>query len=128
MDSFDFNEGGQTPNREELLKMAIRTAQSDNHDAARVMLREVLNEDQRNERALMWMAKIAETKDERVQWLQRVLQINPNNDSARQALHRIQYTRSARDNRVLVIFGVIVGVLVIVALVVVVFVLLNQSV
>lgn len=126
MDSFDFNDGGSAPNREELLKMAIRTAQSENRDAARVMLREVLKEDRRNERALMWMAKIAESKEERVQWLERVLQVNPNNDAARQSLHKIQYTRSARDNRVLVIFGVIVGVLVIVALVVVVAVLVNQ--
>jgi Tfp pilus assembly protein PilF len=126
LDAFDFGgEAGQAPNREELLKMAIRTAQSGNNEAARVMFREVLKSDRRNERALMWMAKLAADKEERQQWLQRVLQVNPNNETARQTLYKMQYSRSARDNRVLLVFGVIAGVLVIVALIVVVFAITN---
>ncbi len=49
----------QTPNREQLLQLAIRTAKGGNATAARVMFRQVLADDKNNERALMWMAKMA---------------------------------------------------------------------
>jgi Tfp pilus assembly protein PilF len=114
---------GQTPNREELLQMAIRTAQAGNKTAARMMFRRVLAEDKRNERAMMWMAKLAETKDERAQWLNRVLAVNPNNETAKEALQKMKYKSSAKDNRVLLIFGVIVGVLLVLAAVIFIFVL-----
>lgn len=111
-------DGEKQPNREELLQMAIRTAKAGNREGARVMLRQVLSEDKRNERALMWMAKIATNKSERRQWLERALDINPENSQARSALKKMQYRRSARENRTLVIFGVVVVVLVILAIVV----------
>ena len=44
------------PNREQLLQMAVTTAKAGNRDGARVMLRQVLSEDRRNERAMLWMA------------------------------------------------------------------------
>lgn len=113
------DEGGQAPNREELLRMAIQTA-SNNPDAARVMLREVLTADNRSERAMMWMAKLAQSKDERQEWLRRVLEVNPNNGAARDALDKMAYTHNARDNRVLLIFGVIAGVLIVLAIVIVI--------
>jgi Tfp pilus assembly protein PilF len=110
------------PNREELLQMAIRTAKAGNKEGARVMLRQVLSEDKRNERAMLWMAKTAPSRSERQQWLERVLQINPDNDQARAALKRMAYRRSARDNRTLLIFGMVAGVLIVLALVVFVFI------
>ena len=111
-------DGEKQPNREELLQMAIRTAKAGNREGARVMLRQVLSEEKRNERAMMWMAKIATNKGERRQWLERALDINPENSQARSALKKMQYRRSARENRTLVIFGVVVVVLIILAVVV----------
>lgn len=108
------------PNREELLQMAIRSAKAGNKEGARVMLRQVLSEDKRNERAMIWMAQIAPTKTERKQWLERVIAVNPDNDQARQALKKIAYKRSSRENRTLLIFGVVAGVLIVLLLVVVV--------
>jgi len=99
------------PNREELLQMAIRTARDGNKEGARVMFRQVLSEDKRNERAMIWMAQIAETKAERKQWLERALNVNPDNEQVKAALKKMAYKRSARENRTLLIFGVIVGVL-----------------
>lgn len=124
MTLFDFSDAsGQEPNREELLRMAIRAAEAGNKTAARVMFRKVLSEDKRNERAMMWLAKLAETPTERAQWLNRVLMVNPNNQMARDALHKMKYKRSASENRILLIFGVIVGVLAVLGLVIVIAVL-----
>jgi lipopolysaccharide biosynthesis regulator YciM len=113
----------QSPNREELLKMAIRTAQAGNKSAARVMLRRVLSEDKRNERAMMWMAKLADTKSDRAQWLNRVIAVNPNNETARESLKKMQYKRSAKENRTLLTFGVIAGVLLVLGLVIFIYVM-----
>ncbi len=101
------------PNREELLQLAIRSAKSGNKEGARVMLRQVLSEDRYNERAIMWMAKIANTQGERRQWLQRALEVNPNNAQAKAALKKIAYKSSARENRTLLIYGMIAGVLIV---------------
>jgi Tfp pilus assembly protein PilF len=123
---FDEN-AAQSPNREELLKMAIRTAKAGNKAAARVMFRRVLAEDKRNERAMMWMAKLADNKHDRDQWLTRVLAVNPNNEAARDTLRKTQYKRSAKENRTLLIFGVIAGVLLVIAVVVFIFVLTKPA-
>lgn len=118
MTSFDFDDKGLSPNREQLLQMAITTAKQGNRNAAKLMFRRVLSEDKNNERAMMWMAKFADTKEERRVWLQRVLQVNPNNDIARETLERLKYRRTARDNRVLLIFGVLAAVLIILGIIV----------
>ncbi len=109
----------QAPNREELLHMAISSAKASNKKAARLMFEQVLKQDQNNERAMMWMAKIADSKAERREWLTRVLRVNPNNEPARNALKSMAYRRSARDNRVLLTFGVVAGVLIVLAIVIV---------
>ena len=111
------------PNREELLQMAIRSAKAGNKEGARVMLRQVLSEDKRNERALLWMAKIATSKSERAQWLERVLEVNPDNAQAKSTLKKMTYKSSARENRTILIFGVVAVVLIVLA--VLVFVALN---
>lgn len=108
----------KAPNREELLQMAIDAAKAGQKEGARIMFRQILAEDKRNERAMMWMAKLADSKTERTQWLQKVLTINPDNTIARQSLDRIRYTGAASENRTLIIFGVVAAVLVVVLLVV----------
>jgi Tfp pilus assembly protein PilF len=114
-------EGSQqnAPNREELLQMGIRAARAGNQDAARIAFQQVLGQDKRNERAMMWMAKLAEKPAERRKWLERVLDVNPDNDAAREAIQRMAYKTSARENRVLLMFGMVVGVLIVLALVVI---------
>jgi thioredoxin-like negative regulator of GroEL len=108
------------PNREQLLQMAISTAKAGNKDGARVMLRQVLSEDKRNDRAMLWMAQIARNNKERRQWLVRVLDVDPDNEQARKQLKRMDYQTSAQQNRVLLIFGVVVGVLFVLMIVVVI--------
>jgi thioredoxin-like negative regulator of GroEL len=114
----DQSNSSQVPNREQLLQMAITSARAGNKDGARMMLRQILSEDRRNERALLWMAKVARNAQERRQWLERVLDVNPDNEQASQQLRKMAYRTSARQNRTLLIFGVIVGVLIVLLLVV----------
>ncbi len=107
-------------NREELLQLAIQTSKQ-NPQGARVMFQQVLAQDPRNERALLWMAALSKKKGERRQYLQRVLKINPRNKAAREELERIARMEQARARRTL-FFGVLA--IVIVVLVVVAAVLL----
>jgi Tfp pilus assembly protein PilF len=116
MESFEQNESGQAPNREQLLQMAIATAKTGNRDGARMMLNQVLEQDRRNERAMLWMARITKSSKERRQWLERVLDVNPDNEQAQTQLRKMKYRSSAQQNRTLLLFGVVVGVLVVLAL------------
>lgn len=115
------------PNREELLQLAINAARQGNKEGARTLFERVLNEDKRNERALMWMAQLSDTKSERVKWLNLVLRVNPDNEQAQSALKKMRYKSSAKENRTLLIFGMILGVLIVLGVVIVVGILISQS-
>jgi predicted nucleic acid-binding Zn ribbon protein len=56
-----------------------------------------------------------------------VLNVNPDNETAREAMQKITYTRTAKENRTLLVFGVIAGVLIVVAVVLVLFVVLTRA-
>jgi thioredoxin-like negative regulator of GroEL len=107
-----------TPDREQLLKMAITAAKANNKQAAKMMFQQVLGADSRNERALMWMAQLADSKLERAEWLQRVLAVNPLNEQASTALKRMKYSSKASDNRLLLLFGVVAVLLIVFTIVV----------
>lgn len=106
------------PNREDLIQLAIAAAKRGDKDSARMMFNQILAEDPTNERAMMWMAKLSDNRDDMAIWLNRVLAVNPNNQIALDALAKMKTKSSARDNRVLVLFGMVVGVLVILLLLV----------
>jgi Tfp pilus assembly protein PilF len=116
----DFREESQAPNREELIQLAINAARAGNRRPAALMFEQVLMQDKNNERAMMWLAKIAENKAERREWLKRVLSVNPNNEEARDALRKMAYRRSAKDNRLLLVFGVVAAILIVLAIVVII--------
>lgn len=106
--------------------MGIRAAKAGNKDAARIAFEQVLTQDKRNERAMMWMAKLADSKSERKKWLDRVLLVNPDNEAAKSALKKIAYKRSAKENRTLLIFGMVAGVLVVLGVVILLTIFLNR--
>lgn len=109
------------PNREDLLQLAIAAAKRGDKDSARMMFNQILADDKNNERALMWMAKLSDNRDDMVVWLNRALAVNPDNQVAKDALAAMKSKSSARDNRVLVLFGMIAGVLVVLLLIVFIF-------
>jgi hypothetical protein len=111
-----------SPNREELFNLAVQAAKSGNRQGAKVMFMQILRDDRKNERVMMWLAKIATGKNERMQWLTRVLKVNPANETALAALAKIKHTDTANRNRMLLRVGTsayVISVLVLATLIII---------
>ena len=91
------------PNLETKLQLGISSAKEGNKQGARVLLKQVLAEDERNDRAWLWLAVVADDKDKKRQYLQTALKHNPNNEHARKALKKMSAKRSKNDQRTLII-------------------------
>jgi hypothetical protein len=68
------------------LKRAIAAAKAGRKVEARRLLEMVLDADERNERAWLWLSDVVESDEERIVCLENVLTINPDNDMARKGL------------------------------------------
>lgn len=101
-----------SPNREELYRMALNAAKSGQRKPAKVMLQQLLSQDEKHIRAMMLMAKIS-GKKERVKWLKRVLEINPDYDDAIEQLDKLDHGDAAKRNQQLLKFGLGTGAAVI---------------
>ncbi len=71
------------------LREGIDAAKRGDKITARRLLLQVLSSDANNELALMWMASVVDTLNERRFYLERALQVNPQNARAREALRRL---------------------------------------
>jgi thioredoxin-like negative regulator of GroEL len=115
----------ESPNLEHLLQLGIRAAREGNFDNARVMFQQVLDNDKRNERAWLLMAKIAPNEVEKLRLLETVLEINPRNEEAiREKRALQQVVMNAEGNSMS--FGIrllVVAVLVIVVVAVLVIII-----
>lgn len=78
-----------TDDIQSLLNAGIQAAKAGNKIEARRLLEQVLEKDDNNEQAWMWFASVVDTPRERRICLENVLEINPNNTRARQALDRL---------------------------------------
>jgi cob(I)alamin adenosyltransferase len=105
-------------NNEELLQLAITTAKNGQQDSARVMFQQVWSRDKRSERAMVWLAKLAKTPEEKREWLNRLLKVNPEHEAARIALKKMEHERAARDNRTLLLFGAVAVIMILIVVVV----------
>jgi tetratricopeptide (TPR) repeat protein len=94
------------PNLENLLQMGITAAKQGNRQAARVMFKQVLDEDKKNDRAWVWMASVAEDPLQSQQYLETALKINPSNKAARNMLKKMSKRRNFKEQRTLAL-GVI---------------------
>jgi len=74
------------------LREGIDAAKRGDKIMARRLLQQVLTIDGDNEMALMWMASVVDSLNERRFFLERALSINPKNDRAREALRRLGVT------------------------------------
>lgn len=114
----------QATSNEELLNMAIRTAKDGNPDGAKVMLRQVYSRNKNNETAILWLAKLAKSEKERREWLEILLEVNPDNQTAKKALKKMNDKQAASDNRTLLIFGAVAVMMFVIVLVILLLVLL----
>lgn len=71
---------------EQLLRDGVDAARRGDRQTARKLLEQVVSIDDNNEQAWMWLATCVNTLSERRACLQKVLEINPNNARAKEAL------------------------------------------
>lgn len=76
------------------LEAGIAAAKSGDRARARAFLEAVVSEDEGHELAWIWLASVVSTARERRLALQKVLQINPDNERAREALQRLSEVQS----------------------------------
>jgi Response regulators consisting of a CheY-like receiver domain and a winged-helix DNA-binding domain len=72
------------PSHVEMLNHGIRSAQAGNRSEARTALFKVTEIDPRNESAWLWLASISEYPEELLVFLNNVLEINPDNERAKE--------------------------------------------
>lgn len=77
------------------LRDGIDAARRGERDTARRLLEQVTTLDSRNEVAWLWLASLVNTVTERRACLERVLEINPNNGRAREALQKLTSSASS---------------------------------
>jgi hypothetical protein len=73
-------------NVDALLRTGIEAVRAGKKEEARRMFEKVIELDEQNEQAWIWMSAAVETKEDQIVCLENVLTINPNNDKAKQGL------------------------------------------
>lgn len=111
-----------SPNLEQLMQLGIQTARQGNRESARVIFQQILDADPQNERALLWMAAVAENEVDRVRYLSTVLRLNPENPTALREMKKLEQKQVSNTSAVLVYGGI--GLAIVLLLIALVFVLL----
>src|SRR6476659_2443325 len=70
----------------DLLQQGIVAARAGNREEARALLTQVVEDDERNEQAWLWLAGVVDTPEDICTCLQNVLDLNPANQQAQQGL------------------------------------------
>ncbi|MDX2162224.1 MAG: hypothetical protein SF162_12935 [bacterium] len=95
-----------TNNINDLLRRGIEAARNDDRATARELLQQVVELDDKNEKAWFWLASVVDTLEERRVCLNNVLHINPNNEKAREAMDALESKARKKVNEEEVIPGV----------------------
>lgn len=87
---------------EQLLRQASEAAREGNRSAARKLIEQVLEEDDENVKAWMWLYRISDDLDEKRIALTNVVQLEPTNARAKEALEKLEgrARRSGDDEEV----------------------------
>lgn len=80
---------GQSLTTGELLKQGMVAAKVGDKVKARRLLARVVHQDKYNETAWLWLAGVVESDDERRAYLEKVLEINPDNQLARKGIETL---------------------------------------
>ena len=73
-----------------MLQDAIMAARIGNRDQALVLLLQIVAQEPRNAEAWLWLSRVAETDEQRIECLRRVLEINPSHPIAQADLARLK--------------------------------------
>lgn len=80
----------------ELLRAGVAAARAGRREEARRLLARVVEQDERNVQAWLWLSGVVETLEERELCLENVLTLDPANDAARRGLDIVREQQSAR--------------------------------
>ena len=72
------------------LNLAIKAIKSGDREAGRDILINILETDERNEAAWLWLTQTTDDKAEQIEILEEVLRINPDNSQAKRGLERLK--------------------------------------
>jgi tetratricopeptide (TPR) repeat protein len=81
-----------------LLKEGIQAARDGRKADARRLLLQVVEQDERNEMAWLWLSGVVESDDDRLICLENVLAINPDNGPAKKGLARLNAAESRAES------------------------------
>ena len=73
----------------ELLKTAVQAAKAGDREKAHQLLLQIVEQDEKNETAWLWLSGTVQTKEDRQICLENVLAINPNNQIAQKGLKKL---------------------------------------
>ncbi len=90
-------------NLQDLMRQGIEAAREGNKADAKVFFQQVVDLDDKNEKAWMWLASVVETDEERRVCLSNALFINPNNERAQNAMAKLdaRSQQSKQDEEVM---------------------------
>ena len=77
------------PDTTELLQQGIALAKAGQREEARTILMQVVEQDERNESAWLWLSGVVDSDDEKAVALENVLTLNPDNEWARRGLRML---------------------------------------
>ena len=77
------------PDTTELLQQGIALAKAGRRDEARTILMQVVEQDERNESAWLWLSGVVDSDDDKAVALENVLTLNPNNEWAKRGLQML---------------------------------------
>lgn len=83
----------------DLLKHGIAAAEAGKTEIAGQLLSQVVAQDPHSEMAWWWLSKVAEDPEQRIQCLQRVLSINPQNTEAKNEMKALKLATAFESNK-----------------------------
>ncbi|MDX2077120.1 MAG: hypothetical protein SFZ02_11860 [bacterium] len=85
------------PIHQELLRQAVEAAKNNDIDTALIKVKEVLEEDEENAKAWLLLARLTSNNDEKRIALASLLQLEPNNEKAKELLAKLETQVKTRD-------------------------------
>ena len=77
------------PDTTELLQQGTALAKAGQREEARSILMQVVEQDERNESAWLWLSGVVDSDDDKAVALENVLTLNPDNEWARRGLQML---------------------------------------
>jgi hypothetical protein len=80
----------EPPDLDQLFREAVEAIRAGDKAGGRAKMLKVVEQDEMNEQAWLWLSGVVETDEERIIALENALTVNPGNDKARRTLEKIQ--------------------------------------